>query len=445
MALAKRAMFGSALGAAAVCCAQAADLPTRKAAPTEFVKTCNVAGMAGFLVPGSDVCMKVSGYVSAQIQAGVLNKQYGLFFTGVPGASPVTSLQTPPTATRDMLGFTTRAEVAFDARELTPYGVLRSYVEIQMDNSNGFETAGAFTYIDLAYVQWAGFTAGRAASFFSFMGGGPAWYDIYSPDRIGSNQPDLLAYTATFGNGFSATISVEDSSGANVNGGINGGFDNTYLGERFPDIVAALRVDQGWGSAQLSGVAHNTHVIGVSGDTADIWGYAFLAGATVNLPSLGAGDKFVVQGVYSHAALAYSGIPNTAFSAGDQGFNINANGTIFQLTDALNYDIGLWSTPTAWSAAAFLEHHFSSQFSLTPEVSVAGVRYSNAPAMISTSATSFLGGLIAHWDPIAHLDFGLGILYQDTHQAVPASYVGPPGFHANSNGVAGNFSITRDF
>jgi hypothetical protein len=65
--------------------------------------------------------------------------------------------------------------------------------------------------------------------------------------------------------------------------------------------------------------------------------------------------------------------------------------------------------------------------------------------MISTNAESVLGGLVAHWDPVAHLDFELGVLYQDTHQAIPAAYVGPPAFRANSSGFAGNLAITRDF
>jgi hypothetical protein len=36
----------------------------------------------------------------------------------------------------------------------------------------------------------------------------------------------------------------------------------TFGGERWPDIVAALHVKQGWGEAQLSGVIHNVNVRG---------------------------------------------------------------------------------------------------------------------------------------------------------------------------------------
>ena len=125
---------------------------------------------------------------------------------------------------------------------------------------------------------------------FLLSGGRPSWYDFYSPDRVSTNQPDVCLYRDVRRR-LSATISFEDGTGAEVNNGFNGGFNNAYLGDKYPDIVAAARADQTWGSAQLSAVAHNTRVIGVSGDTGDLWGYAVLAGATANLPWLGNGDK----------------------------------------------------------------------------------------------------------------------------------------------------------
>ena len=443
--LAWRIVCGLSAGAAMVDAARAADLPTLKAAPIAYVQTCNVAGMAGFVIPGTQTCLKISGYVELELSAGNVDKQSGLAFTGVPGESPVTSQVIATGPMRDALGFLARSQVDLDVRQQTAYGVLRGYAEIQGINANGFEASTNGMIINVAYLQWAGLTAGKVGSFFSYLAGGSTWYDLYSPDRVSSAQPDVFAYTATFGGGFSATISFEDGTTAIVNNGINGGFNNTYLGEKYPDIVAVARADETWGSAQLSAVAHSTRAIGVSGDTSDIWGYAFLAGATINLPALGDGDKFALQGVYSRAALGYSGIPNTVMSPGDQGLNLNGNGMIYQLTDALNYGVDLWSTPTAWTAAALFEHHFSPQFSLTPEISFASVRYSNAPVMISVSANSFLGGVVAHWDPVAHLDFQLGIMVQETRQATPAAYFGPPAFQTNSSGVAGNLSITRDF
>ena len=143
-------------------------------------------------------------------------------------------------------------------------------------------TSGPFpakeqTIVNKAFVQFAGLTAGRAQSMFDF------YADAYNYEALrGSNaSPALLAYTYTFGgpfSGFSATISAEDGvsrresigsafSFATVAGtgvplagfgiGAGGGaFGATAAGQQIPDLVANLRVDQPWGSAQLSGAAH---------------------------------------------------------------------------------------------------------------------------------------------------------------------------------------------
>src|ERR1700739_2580367 len=76
MTLMKSLLLGSAAGIVAVASAQAADLPTRKAAPVEYVKVCNVGGITGWTLPGSDTCVKLSGYITAQFTGGHLDNQY---------------------------------------------------------------------------------------------------------------------------------------------------------------------------------------------------------------------------------------------------------------------------------------------------------------------------------------------------------------------------------
>ena len=66
MTLIKSLLLGSAAGIVAVASAQAADLPTKKAAPVEYVKVCNVGGVTGWTLPGSDTCVKFSGYLTAR-------------------------------------------------------------------------------------------------------------------------------------------------------------------------------------------------------------------------------------------------------------------------------------------------------------------------------------------------------------------------------------------
>ena len=76
MTLIKSLLLGSAAGIVAVASAQAADLPTKKAAPVEYVRVCNVGGITGWTLPGSDTCVKFSGYITAQFTGGNLQTQY---------------------------------------------------------------------------------------------------------------------------------------------------------------------------------------------------------------------------------------------------------------------------------------------------------------------------------------------------------------------------------
>ena len=76
MTFIKSLLLGSAAGIVAVASAQAADLPTKKAAPVEYVRVCNVGGITGWTLPGSDTCVKFSGYITAQFEGGNLKTQY---------------------------------------------------------------------------------------------------------------------------------------------------------------------------------------------------------------------------------------------------------------------------------------------------------------------------------------------------------------------------------
>jgi len=79
MKLTKTLLLGSAATLVVVAGAQAADLPTKKGAPAaEYVKVCKVGDIAGFVIPGSDTCLKISGYVNAQIAMGNVANEYTL-------------------------------------------------------------------------------------------------------------------------------------------------------------------------------------------------------------------------------------------------------------------------------------------------------------------------------------------------------------------------------
>jgi hypothetical protein len=413
--------------------------------------------------------LKITGYVTGQIEAGNLTTGYA--YSNGSTTTPLTGRQsnqltqtTSNSNLRDETGWTTRAELEFIAKTNTAYGVLTSDIDTQFDYGSGFDNTGAGSgFINHAFLNWAGLTAGKANSFFSFFGGGPGWANIFSPDRQGYNQPLLLAYTATFGGGFSATISAEDpkltgpSSGATIAGTQEYFAGNaTYLGMRSPDIVGSIDLAQGWGGAHIAGVAHQVLMEDTSGNTLNTWGWAIDGGVKFNLPMLGAGDVIQFQGVWSRNAIWYSGVSDAMW--GENGAT-NGNGLALPVADAISNYNGTWATPTAWSLTAISEFHFGPTFSLDPEVSYLNINWSglNGPeaGAFAASSQSWIGGAVAHWDPVAHLDFAFELLYQDTHQSTPGAWAtagtvdgsraGAVAWHSDTNGVAGRFMITRDF
>ncbi len=266
------------------------------------------------------------------------------------------------------------------------------------------------------YLTWAGITAGKAQSFFSFIGGGDNYANFFSPDRKGFNEPLLLAYTASFGGGFTATISAESPGGVGASGGgtdANGGYFQTnmgpgsgsfnpslitYGGQKWPDFVGALHVKQGWGEAQISGVIHNVNVAangydnsvagsGTCGTVVGVVcdgqenkvGWALDAGVKINLQGWGGmfapGDDFVLSGAYSQSAIIYSGINDGMWSENGQ---VNGNGQPMLGADAFfNPVTNQWSTPRAWSVLGLLEHHWTPTFYTDLEASILGVNWSN--------------------------------------------------------------------
>ncbi len=532
MTLIKSILLGSAAGIVAVASAQAADLPTRKAAPVEqYVKICNVGGITGWTMPGSDTCMKVSGYMTAQFVGGNLNTQYNYgtageaAFAAASAGNPgyaaalrtvagidnrntqrvllaASNAQQNTTFFRNDIGWSGRASLSFDFASNTAYGPLLAHINIQDDIANGLDplqygSTSNITYLNQGYLTWAGITAGKAASFYSFVGGGDNWANFFSPDQKGFNEPLLMAYTASFGGGFSATIAAQsqgtngasgggtNSAGGyfNTNSGPNPGQFNptniTFGGQKWPDIVAQLHVKQAWGEAQLSGVIHNVNVsangfdgqyaCGLSGaiacngqETKTGWGID--AGVKINLPSFGPEDDFLVTGSYTQSAVWYSGLEDGMWSENGQ---TNGNGQPMWLADAFfNPATNQWSSPTAWTVSALFEHHFNPQFYINLEGSVGQIKWSNmgggcnftfgfagcllsqaVNGPMSPSATSWIIGTDIGWEPVTNLNFDLELMYQSTNQTAPSGFLGTVynWGAVNPNGSSAAFFVPGDW
>lgn len=279
----KAGIFSLAVLLMGSCAAAAQSLPMGKAGPDEKVQACVMMGVGFWALPGTDTCLKVSGEVRADYV-----------------------LQHQPSRNDDATGFFTRAQVGFDARTNTDYGLLRSYFLLDAYIGPGQTTSFV---VDKAYLQIGGLTAGYAHSFFGI-------YDLdYANDLL---QPyfgyaattDLLAYTLEFGNGLSATLSIEDARGTHSSLFDTFGFPSNVVssgGSVVPDIVGNLRYDADWGEASVFGAAHQIRYPAPSKPLGGSdYGYAFGGALGLNIPVL-SGGHIVAEGTYANGASSYLG------------------------------------------------------------------------------------------------------------------------------------------
>ena len=124
MKMVKSLLLGSAAGLVAVAGAQAADLPV-KAKPVEYVKVCYLYGAGFYYIPGTDICMKIGGYVRCRVLVR-LRRQHDrpVRSTGAGGCND-------PHRRRTTSCSAARAYIAtFDTRQQTAYGTLRTYLNV---------------------------------------------------------------------------------------------------------------------------------------------------------------------------------------------------------------------------------------------------------------------------------------------------------------------------
>jgi hypothetical protein len=322
------ASVSALLAASPAAFGQTSELAPRRAAPVEYVRACQNAlwpNAGGFILPGSDTCLRILG------QARFDYRSREQFFR-----------------TTAKSGYRTMTTIGFDAITPTELGRLRAVAQMSLvfrsgEQRNatavrqGFAIDGDFSAIEgppgplrgggmevlyTGFVQFAGLTAGRTVSFFD-----PA----FVPDIVGTAwraapfNVNLIGYTASLGQGLTVSLSAEDPTTRRlpVVNGTRGRTNFNYAteptnfldqaGNGIPHIVAALQVDQSWGSAKLAGVLTNLRFSGYlpagraqSSIAGTQYGFAVIGAVKINLPMIARGDNLALIASYGQGAVHYS-------------------------------------------------------------------------------------------------------------------------------------------
>jgi hypothetical protein len=453
----KSLLLASATGLVAVTGATAADLGAKKPTPVEYVRACynplwGTSG--GFIIPGTQTCLRVFGQARFDIGYGQ-----------------------PFIRNNSLIGYRGGATIGLDAITPSEYGNVRAFASVAVtyrsgsqssgtQTRNGFAVAGSFPagtgsagqteIMSTGFIQFAGFTMGRTASFFRTVGApneviGLTW--LSSPQNV-----NTIAYTAQLGNGFLATIALEDPTTRRfgivgesliaTNGSFmitnllaGGGFgvspfltngagfitgNGLQIGNRMPTVVASLRVDQAWGSAELSGMVNEIGMIGniqltnpanlagtgVIATPSTRYGFAINGGLKINLPMLAAGSNLTLNGVYSQGNLS-SVLSN---GAGNSFQGLNIGGLAVITPDAtLNGFSGNLNLTRAWSVTAGLQHFWTPTLSSTLFGSYASINVPSTPTAANDTLRDFTLwtlGLNTIWQPVRGLNIALEGGYQ---------------------------------
>ena len=437
--------------------AQAADLPV-KAKPIEYVKVCSLYGAGFFYIPGTDKCIKLGGY---------FREQWNIHGAGDSTAYMNSSARWTRTDTSDS-SFRTRTLFSVDVREQSAYGTIRGYTAFGAQQTTPND-ANSSIFFSRSFVQFAGFTGGRAISFFDLIA-----FDsyVYSTPRANlgstnSNGINVFAYTWQLGNGASFSVSAEDSCASFptsttgngrqclvANAGIAGSlgvnaitWDNA--GYNVPDIVAAARVDQAWGSAQVMGAYHRVaggyygstssfnQNLGHPGDEA---GWAVGAGFVLKDVLGMKGDTFGVQGQFTEGAMGYltaNGLGALeGFSGGANGFGNSAG--FSSVTDGIFTTGSSIELTTGWTVAGVYEHHWTPEWKTSVWGGYVKVTYddtaaqmycgysSSSPRGSASTASGGLGAIVSscdpntsfwnagtrtQWNPNSNLDLGVDFMW----------------------------------
>ncbi|MGN6287003.1 MAG: porin [Afipia sp.] len=488
----KSLILGSAAGLVAIGGAQAADLPL-KAKAVEYVKVCSLYGAGFYYIPGTDTCIKLGGYLRVDIGA-LATASHGPYWSGAGGQG---------NRYADNYTFRSRMAVTVDTRTATEYGVVRTFGQgdFTFDSRNGGATAwdpvntpasGTFA-VENAFVQFAGFTFGKSASVYS-----TPWHSVpgnYSVFLLGTEDSvtgvNNIHYTWDFGNGFSASLGVDEGGAysrttlANLNTSnptAIGGLSQGYAGLAAPDIVGNMKLDQAWGLIQFSAAAHNLHAgyytanLETSGHPSDTWGFAVQGALQLkNLPT-GPGDDIKFVAGYADGATKYIigtavTSPNFAVFGGGDGLAYQSIG-FGSTTDGVFGLNGSIEKTKAWGVSGAFAHNWNPNWQTTVFGGYASVSYNdNAKtlycggygATVAGQGVSYTCnpdfsvaqiGTRTTWTPVKNLTLGAEVMYSHLDQNFTGSAVMSPGGtkpaattynFKDQNVVSGMFRIQRNF
>lgn len=316
----KSLLIGSAAAIVAASGAQAADaIVAADPEPVEYVQVCDTYGDGYFYIPGSETCLKFSGYV--QWQTIIDNDGADGDYVNVIPAS-----DTDPTVDDSEHSYEARLQI--DAKNDSEVGTIASQIRL----TAGGNGASSFN-VDRAYM-----TIGDGNYWTVGLIGSPWDFSIVGEQSFLNSGATRLAvgYTATFDGGSIGLYAIDDQ-----------GLDSTpdFVGKvTFTagdvGVVAALAYDEDLAAGEIGAKVNLTymgfglHAQWSENSTVGTYnsGYEWVIGAGYGFDAT---DKLNIALAADYASNALGGAVGGALTtAGDDNYALSANFT-YQIADGL--------------------------------------------------------------------------------------------------------------
>ena len=242
----KSILLGSVAAMVAVSGARAADAVMVEPEPVEYVRICDAYGSGFFYIPGTETCLRISGYARVEYGASHIHdgytqtKEVKTNRLNPPGFGPRNELYTKIVEVTDQQRhyLKYRGRLNFDVRNETEWGTLRSQIRLQGDggtnnsDSDGFSSSGtpgdANVGLDRVLISLAGFQLGYSDDYWTTVGG-YGYYEAAFDGQYGYSQGIFLDYTYA-ADGFTATLGVVDNRRSGTAGQPDFYVGSTYSG-----------------------------------------------------------------------------------------------------------------------------------------------------------------------------------------------------------------------
>ncbi|WP_421565284.1 porin [Ochrobactrum sp. EDr1-4] len=358
----KSLLLGSAAALVAATGAQAADaIVAPEPEAVEYVRVCDAYGAGYFYIPGTETCLRIHGYVRADIKGGDDVYGRGGLVDVRDEAGEVVGVRAVRNSNRDTYDFLTRFSLRFSTASETELGTLKTYTEARFQYQNGADSGSTGT-LRYGYIQLGGLRVGLDESAFVTFPGYLG--DVINDDVIlaGGYRTNAISYTFTGGNGFSAIIALEQ--------GGNGDSDtDVVIDDYTPHVVGGLKYAQGWGS--IVGVAAYDSVneewagkVRLDVNVTDQFSVWVMGGYKSNNDTY-VGGEFDVNGNYRNGYRLVDSFYGTW--GGDWAV---WGGAKFKATDKATFNVQLaYEDAKTFAATANVAYELVPGFTVTPEVS----------------------------------------------------------------------------